>query len=166
MRLIIHDLTQEEFDSLQISEEKDTIISDNGTIHNCIGCFGCWIKTPGVCILKDGYQNMGELLSKCTELTIISQCVYGSYSSFVRNVLDRSIPYLLPYFVKTNGETHHKPRYNNHISLSVHFYGDDITPREQSTAKALVHANGINFYTSKNNVFFYHDSKEIRRGIQ
>jgi len=28
-----------------------------------------WIKTPGLCIIKDGFENMGELLSKCSRLS-------------------------------------------------------------------------------------------------
>lgn len=44
MRLIIHDLTQEEFKGLNIDKGEAIIISDNGNIHNCIGCFGCWLK--------------------------------------------------------------------------------------------------------------------------
>lgn len=163
MKIILHDLDQTEFIQLYPNiDTNDVIISDNHTIHNCIGCFGCWIKTPGICVLKDDYNNMGELLSKCDELIIISKCIYGSYSPFIRNVLDRCIPYLLPYFVEINGETHHKNRYNNTFVLSVHFYGDDITEKERATAKALVKANGINFYSSENKIFFYESAKTIK----
>lgn len=162
MKIIIHDLSQKEFTALDLNiDENSTVISDNGTIHHCIGCFGCWIKTPGVCVLKDDYRNMGELLSKCSELIIISKCLYGSYSPFIRNIFDRSIPYLLPYFVSKNKETHHKKRYKNKITLSVHFYGTDINDAEKKTAKALVKANGINLYCSGNKVFFHENQQAI-----
>lgn len=167
MKIILHDLNQHEFAELNTDIDTDNvIISDNGAIHNCIGCFGCWIKTPGICVLNDGYSNMGELLSKCDQLIIISRCVYGSYSAFIRNVLDRCIPYLSPYFVKLNGETHHKNRYENTFVLSAHFYGDDITEKEQKTAKALVKANGINFYASENKVYFHESLKTIKGGSE
>lgn len=167
MKIIIHDLNPQDFTSLNLIKEVNTIvISNNGTIHNCIGCFGCWIKTPGRCVLKDDYNNMGELLSKCDELIIISRCMYGSYSPFIRNILDRSIPYLLPYFVKKNGETHHQNRYKSQFTLTVHFYGDDITKGEQETAKDLVAANGVNFYSSENKVYFYNNLQSIKGGLQ
>ena len=151
-----------DFNALYPSLDKNThVLSDDNTIRNCIGCFGCWVKTPGVCVLKDGYENLGHLLSTCEELVIISRCVYGSYSPFVRNVLDRSIPYLLPYFVSLGGETHHKNRYNNAIDLRVHFYGADITPGEAETARALVQANSINFYVSQHNVSFHPNPQAI-----
>lgn len=164
MKMIIHDLSEQDFAILHCGMDTDCItISDDGTIRNCIGCFGCWTKTPGTCVLKDNYSNMGELLSKCHELIIISECFYGSYSPFVRNVLDRSLPYTLPYFEKRNGETHHKMRYSNKIALTAYFYGEHVSEREQKTAKALVIANGINLGTSESNTFFYKSIQDIGR---
>lgn len=166
MKLILHDLTQDEFNTLAYPiDNNTTVVSDNGSIHHCIGCFGCWIKTPGICVLKDGYGNMGELISKCHELIIISKCVYGCYSPFVKNVLDRCIPYLLPYFVTINGETHHQKRYENDYRLSVFFYGDNIIPVEQETAKVLVQANAINLYAKENQVHFCKDLNSLRRDL-
>lgn len=164
MKMILHDLSQQDFTTLHYGTEHDSmIISDDGSIRSCIGCFGCWTKTPGACVLKDSYSNMGELLSTCDELVIISECIYGSYSPFVRNVLDRSLSYLLPYFEKRNKETHHKKRYTNNIALSVHFYGEHVSERERKTAKALVAANGINIGTSRSNTFFYKSKQDIGR---
>jgi len=158
MNVLIHD--RKEINSKNFLKDDDTktvIISDNGNIHPCICCFGCWIKTPGQCVIKDGYGNMGVLLSKCNHLIIISQCLYGSYSPFVKNVLDRSVcPYQLPYFKNKNGETRHPGRYKNKITLSVHFYGE-ITDAEKDTAKKLV--NKLLFY--KVNVCFCNSFDDI-----
>lgn len=163
MKIIIHDLRSTDFEDFGLKTDINTmVIADNGKIRPCIGCFGCWVKTPGTCVLKDGYENMGELLSVCEELIIISKCIYGSYSPFVRNILDRSISYLLPYFKTKNGETHHRNRYNNHVALSVHFYGEDITEAEKKTAENLVAANSVNFYTTGNQVYFHSGFQKIR----
>ncbi len=163
MKMIIHDLSETEFAGLNLKPDTETvIISDNGTIRNCIGCFGCWVKTPGKCVVKDDYRNMGELLSKCDEVTVISKCVYGSYSPFVRNVWDRSISYLLPYFVTKSGETHHKNRYAHSFALTVHFYGNDITEKEKKTAGQLVVANSRNLYSTGNRVYFHKDLQGVK----
>lgn len=162
MKMIIHDLSQQEFETIGIKKSTDLIISDNGTIKKCIGCFGCWIKTPGICVLKDDYQDMGERLASCDEVTVISRCLYGSDSPFIRNVLNRSISYLLPYFTIKNGETHHKPRYKNRIAYSVYFYGENITPDEMETAKLLVHANATNIYADVTNVSFFQNFIDIK----
>ena len=77
MDIIVHDLSGDISLGIFYSEKNNVkVISDNGKIRNCIGCFGCWIKTPGKCVLNDDYQNLGELLSKCNKLVIVSQCFY------------------------------------------------------------------------------------------
>jgi multimeric flavodoxin WrbA len=164
--MIVHDLSPAEFDSIGIRTETDIVISDNGGIKNCIGCFGCWIKTPGVCVLKDDYRDMGAKLASCDKLLVISKCYYGSYSPFIRNVWDRSIPYLLPYFVTNNDETHHKARYKNRIGYTAYFYGDGVSAAEKKTAQRLVHANAKNFYADVTDISFYHDFTDIRGGAQ
>ncbi len=165
MNILIHDLSKEQFQALfPEGYHNACIISDTGTIRHCTGCFGCWIKTPGKCVLKDGYENMGELLSKTEKVTIISRCFYGCYSPFVKNVLDRSIPWLLPFFKIRNNETHHKRRYQNNMQLAVHFYGE-IPPEERETAEKLVKANCVNFYVSNYEVSFSNSLDELCREV-
>lgn len=169
MRTIIHDLQEQEFAGWlgDNAQEEVTVISDSGAIRSCMGCFGCWTRTPGECVIKkDGYDNLGELFSRSDELMIISKCMYGSYSPFVLNVLNRSISYMLPYFVTENGETHHKPRYDHQFTLSVHFYGNDITEAEQNTARTLVAANSLNLYSLGNNVYFHTHPQSIKEVLQ
>lgn len=164
MDILIHDVKDlNEKMPPENGQNNITVISDNGKIHPCICCFGCWIKTPGQCVINDGYNNMGALISKCNRMIIISQCFYGSYSPFVHNVLDRSIPYILPYFRTRNGETHHKNRYDNNIIFTVYFYGK-TSDREKETAQKLVMANGINFFARKTEIYFY-DKIEDLQGI-
>lgn len=162
MKLIIYDGQEEGIlERRSDPTEERIIIADDGSIRNCIGCFGCWIKTPGACIIPDKYDNMGELFSKCEELLIVSQCFYGGFSPFVKNVLDRSISYIHPDFVMRNGEMHHKRRYSNRISISVWFYGEHITEQEKQTAKKLVEANRFNFDATINKVSFVRDVSQV-----
>ncbi len=144
MHLIVHDLKPDEA-SLMVPQTGAHVVFDDGTIQPCIGCFGCWIKTPGRCVLDDGYENLGELLSHCEQLTVLSQCVYGGFSPFVKNVFDRSISYVQPGFVLKNKQMHHRRRYDNVIRLRALFYGQNLTNQERATAVDLVYANALNF---------------------
>lgn len=62
-------------------------------------------------------------MAESNELVLVSRCCYGGANPFVKNVLDRSIPYLHPYFAIVNGEMHHRQRYNKKLTLTALFYG-------------------------------------------
>ncbi|NLB20336.1 MAG: flavodoxin family protein [Clostridium sp.] len=162
MKILIHDLEEKDFNIIKSYLTDDlVIIEDDKTIKPCTGCFGCWIKTPAECLQKDNYCNLGELLSKCDGVIIISQCCYGGFSPFVKNVLDRSISYVHPYLVIVNEEMHHRRRYENQVSLDVWFYGDTMTTREKQTAQKLVYANSINLSWHVHKIQFLNYISEI-----
>lgn len=161
MKLLIHDLDQEGFAKIMPESSGDTkIIANNEKIKHCIGCFGCWIKTPGACVIRDEYGDMGADLGHSSELIIVSQCFYGGYSPFVKNVLDRSISYIHPYFEIRNGEMHHKRRYDQSFDLTVWFYGE-ITEKEKRTAENLVRANVVNLDCQNVKVSFVRELSEL-----
>ncbi len=166
MDILIHDIDMEQFQLLFPKADKRLhIISDTGNIRNCIGCFGCWIKTPGKCVLRDEYNNIGVIFAQAENVFIISRCYYGGYSPFVKNILDRSIPYLLPFFKIMNNETHHKRRYKNNLQFSVYFYGDKITIQERKTAQDLVKANALNFNAKHYQTTFIRSLEELPKEV-
>lgn len=158
MKLILSDVAKEYF---QVSGENQ-IIENNAKIHHCLGCFGCWVKTPGKCVIKDGYEGMGRKLSLCSELIIVSKCVYGSTSPFIKNVMDRAIYYIHPNFCIRNGEMHHKRRYDNIIKISAHFYGENTTEAEKETARKLIKANAVNYDGEVGEITFLNSIEELR----
>ena len=159
MKLIITDL--EDF-SIPVEGEYK-LIKPEGEIHNCIGCFGCWLRTPGRCVIHDGYENTGIYMGRCSEYIIVSRCVYGSVSPFVKAVQDRALSYIHPDFVIRGGEMHHKRRYNNTLDVSAHFYAGDrpITDAEKQTARKLIQANVDNFDGRLGSVAFYDSVKGL-----
>ena len=166
MKLFLHDLPEDDFERLLPNPPAGCkIISDDGSIHPCPGCFGCWIKTPGACVIRNRYGDMGELLSQSDAVTVVSRCFYGGFSPFVKNVIDRSIPYLHPYFTVRGGEMHHRHRYDNIFDLSVYFYGNDISADEKRTAEKLVGTNAKNFDCSVRGVSFFRDAAEMEGRI-
>lgn len=163
MKLLIHDLPPELAEQvLGIPSHGVRVVSDDGTARPCVGCFGCWVKTPGQCVIRDRYGDMGKLFAECEEVVLVSRCFYGGFSPFVKNILDRSIPYIHPYFVIKNKEMHHRPRYDRQIKISALFYGPDITEREKDTARSLVDANAVNFDGTVRNVLFAVKPEEFR----
>ena len=154
MEIIIHDLPEEKFKKIYKNTDNSLIITDNKKIKSCMGCFYCWTKNPGECRIKDSYDNLAELYSKAEKIIIISRCCYGSYSPFIKNILDRSIPYLLPFFKIKNKEMHHTIRYKKSFYFDVYFYGENIPNEEKEIAKSMIKANCINLNVDNFNVSF------------
>ena len=150
-RLIIYDVPIGHIE--QYTNDDDILVNACDIHRYCIGCFGCWLKTPGTCIIKDGFEDMGKRLSQVEEFILISKATFGSYSSAVKNVLDRSISYVLPFFEIRNGEMHHGERHHNHLTISALFYGP-MTENEKRTAENLLRANAVNLNATLGKVHF------------
>ena len=158
-RMILFDIPSEMME--RYAAEETTVLVDARKIkHYCTGCFGCWLKTPGTCVIKDGFEDMGKKLSEVEELVILSKATFGSYSSAVKNVLDRSISYVLPFFTIRNGEMHHGERYHNHLKFRAVFYGE-LTELEKETARNLVKANATNLNAELAGVSFVETMEEV-----
>ena len=159
MRIIIHDLKENEIRYLKVNTE-DKIINAVDCKNNCIGCFNCWIKHPKRCAINDNYSNIVDYLKESDELVLISKSRYGCYSSEVKQVLERIIGYVLPYFCIRNNEIHHKSRYDKKIKLIVYFYGY-IQEKDKKCITNLVKANVINLNSDSYKIEYLKDIKEL-----
>ena len=163
MGLLIHDLSSEEW--TRVSREYDgwDIVSDNGSIRPCVGCFSCWNRDPGRCAIKDGYDKMGSLIHHADEVVVISRYTYGGFSGFVKNVFDRCLGYVLPQFEVAGGETHHQKRYDEDKPFTFIFYGHDLNEDEKNSARRYVTAVCANIRGHVKEVIFReHDDLPAR----
>ena len=97
--------TLEKLGQVEVFNLKDIKIAD------CIGCFGCWIKTPGQCIIDDKEREITSKLAVADLKVYITPIVFGGYSYELKKALDRQLCNILPFFKKFNGEIHHPSRY-------------------------------------------------------
>lgn len=140
MNLLIHDLNDEQWHTVSDAYEGWYIVAANGVKHPCIGCFSCWNRDPGVCAVKDGYENMGYLIHHAEEVTVLSRYTYGGFSGPVKNIFDRCLGYVLPQFEVINGETHHMKRYDEDKPFTFIFYGNELNNEQKDAAKRYVQA--------------------------
>ena len=105
---------------------------------------------------------MAELLSQCDEVCIISECRYGSFSPFIKNVMDRSLGYLHPYFKMIDGEMHHRRRYPKVLKTRVYFYGIDLTEEEKNTFKEVISRNALNLSMDVQNITYLESIGELK----
>jgi len=88
-------------------------------IAPCIGCFTCWLKTPGICCQKDEGRETAKSRASADALIVLSRVTFGGYSSRVKAAMDRNVPNVLPFFIKHQGEMHHPQRYERQGFLSL-----------------------------------------------
>jgi len=86
-------------------------------IANCAGCFRCWTKTPGVCIVDDAGREVASRFAGSDLVVFFSPVTFGGYSSEIKKALDRLIPLISPFFKKIQGEVHHRRRYDRYPAL-------------------------------------------------
>lgn len=162
-RLVLHDLSEEDAAAyLQGESEEATYFPAPPVVQTCIGCYGCWTKTPGVCVVNDGVSAFAKMIPEHDVLVVISRCVYGSLSPEVKAVLERSVGVVSPFFGVVHGEMHHLKRYETMPELAYHFYGPDLTEREKDTARLLTAANAVNLYAPKHETYFYSSLSEAK----
>lgn len=169
MRLILHDLPDGLPDSFV--NPGDRIIPALGPKAPCCGCFGCWLKTPSSCVLRDRIGNMADYIADCDEILIISKTYIGGLAPDTKNLLDRSIGYILPFMrtLKVSNEDgkevrecHHTLRYKKTYKMTLIAYGKaDFNKEEMNSVTAYIKAVGINFATDEPTVYFVNNLSEV-----
>ena len=95
----------------------EEIVLRDTSMHNCVGCFNCWVKSPGLCIYDDDGMKVANGIANSQLLVMLTPITFGGYSSLLKKALDRQLPVLLPFFAKYEGEVHHKLRYESYPNM-------------------------------------------------
>ncbi len=91
-------------------------------LDSCRGCFGCWVKTPGECVIKD---DAIDLLRKqvTSDLVVdLTEVLFGSPSYHTKLFMERGLGSALPFMIKRKGMTQHPLRYEcepMHLMIGV-----------------------------------------------
>ena len=98
--------------------EVENIFLVEKNIRHCMGCFSCWMKTPGKCVIKD---DMAGLIDKSmgSDIVVYATPLYTDYvTGIMKDFMDRMLPIVCPQFEKdANGQTRHKKRYAKYPDL-------------------------------------------------
>jgi hypothetical protein len=138
---------QEVFDKHSIPSE--TVVLRERTIAHCRGCFDCWIKTPGICIIDDEARDITRKIIQSDLVVYFTPVLFGGYSHFLKAQLDRSIGLLLPTFGKFHGEIHHKKRYEAYPSLLGVGLLTDNEPKQADLFREHIHRNSLNLHNPR-----------------
>ena len=100
--------------------ETEQILLSKKAIKNCKGCFWCWLKTPGKCVIKDDMEPILEKLKEADILVFATPLYVDNVTGLMKNFMDRILPLGEPYQVKDEkGECRHPARYIKTPKLGV-----------------------------------------------
>ena len=112
-------------------------------ITNCVGCFGCWTKTPGKCVIRDDAVKVYPCIAASDKLMYVSKIRYGSYDTIMKTMLERAIPVQQAFIRLHHGETHHFQRRVASKQAVIIGYGES-SDAERAVFEKLVARNAHN----------------------
>ena len=79
-------------------------------INPCLGCFNCWLKTPGECVQKDDMQMLHPKLREADIWVFATPLYVDGVSGPMKNLLDRLIPLVHPFIELRDDHCRHPLR--------------------------------------------------------
>ena len=141
MRLVLSDTALPA--GLPVREDWHYVDLSQLRIANCVGCFGCWTKTPGRCVIRDDAVRVYPLIARSEQVLYVSRVKYGSYAPVMKTMLERAIPIQQAFIRIHHGETHHIQRAVAEKDAVILAYGD-TGDEEQALFRLLAARNAHN----------------------
>ena len=105
---------------------------DTDDLTFCMGCFGCWIKKPGECVINDRMGQINRSIMNSDVVFYLNPITFGQFSPNIKNIIDRNIPNMLPFFeTRPNGSTMHPARYDTYPRQIIIGYGDRVSAEDK-----------------------------------
>jgi multimeric flavodoxin WrbA len=116
------------------------------TVKNCIGCYTCWTKTPGVCVHQDDMTK--ELFPKWreTDLVVYATPLYHyTITASMKAFIERTLPAIQPFFEIRDGRTVHPTRwkFTKTVTLSVAGFPEDKVFDQLSSYVTFLFGKGL-----------------------
>ena len=127
-------------------------------ISNWTGCFACWTKTPGKCVIRDDAVKVYPKIAASDRVLYISKVKYGSYDTVMKTMLERAIPIQQAFIRLLHGETHHVQRAVVSKRATIIGYGD-ISDEEKEIFTQLVQRNAKNMCFEEYRVIFSQENE-------
>jgi hypothetical protein len=125
----------------------ETFILRELAISYCRGCFECWVHTPGVCVSTGAGRDVPRAVIQSDLTVLLTPVTFGGYSSPLKKAVDHLIGLVSPFFLRIDGETHHKTRYAKYPRL----LGVGVMPEADAESEriftTLVERNAINMHS-------------------
>jgi multimeric flavodoxin WrbA len=115
-------------------------------LAHCLGCFNCWVKTPGMCVESDEGRGVAKTVIQSDATVLFTPVTFGGYSPELKKLVDHFIQLISPFFEIEHGEMHHPPRYAHRPRLMVVGVQREYRNAEAKIFKTLAGRNAINLH--------------------
>lgn len=88
-------------------------------IRPCLGCFSCWNKTPGKCVLPDDMASVLEKLLSADLVLWSFGLYYFNVPGKLKLLIDRQLPFSLPFMEAASTSGSHPSRYDRSVQRHV-----------------------------------------------
>lgn len=85
----------------------------------CTGCWGCWVKTPGICSSDEASQVLDKAVINADFVLWASPLKMGYLSQLLKKAMDKHLPLIHPYMEVDQNEAHHLKRYDRYPRLGL-----------------------------------------------
>jgi multimeric flavodoxin WrbA len=137
----------------------EEIVLRDKSMSRCTGCFGCWVKRPGLCVYEDDSKKVASCIANAQLMVLLTPITFGGYSSLLQNALDRHISVLLPFFKKFDGEVHHKLRYESYPTTLAIGSISKVDKLHENVFARLAKRNSINGHAPRSNSLIVYDNE-------
>jgi multimeric flavodoxin WrbA len=110
-------------------------------IGDCIGCLGCWLKTPGACVFTDGMANVIKAYRETDLVLYASPVVMGFISWLLKRALDRLLPLSHPRIRYVDGRITRTARYKKNPTGALLLWPEG---RDDNECLAIIDAIFLN----------------------
>ncbi len=114
-------------------------------ITACIGCWNCWLKNPGRCVMKDQMVEFYPDYVNSDTVILLMDTAQGFINHQAKAFLDRTIPHYNPYIEIVDGECQHVARYKSYPDMVFFYDPDDLTNQEEQVIEDYLYRTAYHF---------------------
>ena len=160
----VNALLEVELEKIGLNPES-IVLRNIEDLKHCVGCFKCWIETPGICNIPGPHREINRKIINSDLLVYLTPLTFGGYSSEIKKMIELQLGLVLPDITMKTGESHHKKRYKKYPSILAIATAETRNEDEELMFKHLIDRHALNWYPPEHRAVIIHgdeDDKSIQ----
>ncbi len=130
------------------------LVSLKKEIQYCIGCWSCWLKTPGECAIKDVMTEFYPYYVNSDKVILLLDTDQGFINHTAKSFLTERFPIFIPILKSWTGECHHLARYDKYPELYFYYDTCELTREEDQVIEDYLYRTAYHFQSQPYRIGF------------